>query len=156
MSAPKSGLPSSDGFVISGGLGYFDGSALTYQTLMYNATNGTWNPIPTNFLQTAWNALATDYKNGNIAFMYGGRSAIEVGYRNSSETETYPPQGKILSYQNSIFNWAVGPETLLASGIMSGRIRHSAVQGSDGKFYIIGGEYSHTDRPRIKYPQEGF
>ncbi|KAI9494537.1 hypothetical protein BDB00DRAFT_871362 [Zychaea mexicana] len=122
-------VPQNKSFVMNGGLGFNNQSALVHQTIAFDTSTETWKAIDSgNMLQTRQSTMILG--SNNIIYIWGGNSDIFTGYAG----ENYATDMKILNYMTS--SWNTAP---LTAGIPP-RIEHSGTLSTDGKTIIyLGG-----------------
>ncbi|KAL0097449.1 hypothetical protein J3Q64DRAFT_1844753 [Phycomyces blakesleeanus] len=119
--------PSSQSYVISGGIGYNNGSSLINPTTVYNASTDTWTSVNTTGIIQRFGQTGVLQLDSGILF-WGGLGGIT--------TDTYSP--KLLS--PSFDEWSTMSTSAFPLGAYA-RVYGSATMGRDGRsIFYIGGQ----------------
>ncbi|KAI8150271.1 hypothetical protein BJV82DRAFT_586556 [Fennellomyces sp. T-0311] len=123
-------LPQNNSFVMNGGMGYNNQTALTHQTIAFDIKTETWKHIDSaGALQTRQSTMVVS--NDTMVHIWGGNSDQFTGY---TLGEDYSRDMKILNFKS--LNWTA---SMLPAAIPT-RIEHTGTLGSDGRtIYYIGG-----------------
>ncbi|ORZ03717.1 hypothetical protein BCR43DRAFT_60542 [Syncephalastrum racemosum] len=123
-------VPKSNSFVMNGGLGYNNQTALEDQTISFSASNSEWSPIASNMLQVRQSSMVL--VGDSQIYIWGGNSDQYTGNHNGA---AYPIDLYILDYITNQWSNGTRPQSTILA-----RLEHSGSLGNDGEtIYYIGG-----------------
>ncbi|KAI9015267.1 hypothetical protein CLU79DRAFT_765894 [Phycomyces nitens] len=127
--------PSSQSYVISGGIGYNNGSSLINPTTVYNASTDTWSSVNTTGITQRFGHTGVLEPDNSVLFWGGLGGYIGDVVNSGITTDSYNP--KLLS--PSFNEWSILSTRSFPLGAYT-RVYGSATMGRDGRsiFYIGG------------------